>query len=107
LHLTAILAFPGLADDLARNVVDQPVVDRGQMLHRLDVGFFVKLAQGACVGVFAVVEAALRHLPDVGQIDMLGTIDAPADEDPAVAIDHGGADTVAVGQVFEAGHGFG
>ena len=107
LHLPAILALPSLPDDFARDVIDQPVVDRGEMPDRLDVGFLIELAQGARVGVFAAVEAALRHLPDMRQVDVLGAVDAPADEHAAVAVEHGRADAGAVGQVFEAGHGSG
>src|SRR5438132_13766892 len=43
LCLSAIFALPGLADDLARDVVGEPVRDLGQLFHRADIGLLVKL----------------------------------------------------------------
>src|SRR5499426_2751246 len=104
LRLAAIFAVPGLADDLPRDVVGEPLVDRRQMLDRADVGLLAQFAQRAAVRVLARVDPALRHLPGMRHVDVLGAVDASADEDEAVAVDHGEADAGAIGQVFEAGH---
>jgi hypothetical protein len=37
-------------------------------------------------------------------VDMLGPVDAAADEDAAITIEHRGADAGAVGKGFGAGH---
>ena len=44
LFLPSVLAFPGLADDLARNVVVEPIRDLAELLDRPDIGFFIELA---------------------------------------------------------------
>ena len=102
LRLTAVFAFPGLADDLARNVVAEPIRDLGNAFHRADVGFFAQLAQSGRPWLFAGIDAALRHLPSVREIDVLGPADAAADEGAAVAIEHHQADAGAEGKIFEA-----
>ena len=66
------LPFQACADDLARNVVGEPFRDLAELLDRADVGFLVELAQRRRVGIFALVDAALRHLPDVRRVDVLG-----------------------------------
>src|SRR5262245_58307397 len=53
LRLAAVLAIPGLADDLARDVLGQPPVDRSQVLDRADIGLLVELAQAASIRVLA------------------------------------------------------
>ena len=83
LRLPAILALPGLAEDVARDVVGQPVRDLAKLLDRADVGLLVELAQRRLVGVLALVDAALRHLPGVSFVDVFGPVGAPADEDAA------------------------
>src|SRR5580704_4296667 len=102
LGLAAVFAFPRLADDLARDVVLQPVGDFAQPLHGTDIGFLVQLPQRRRPRLFALVDAALRHLPCVGRVDMLRPLDAAADEGTAGAIEHQHADTRAIGEVFEA-----
>ena len=52
----------------------------------------------------APVDAALRHLPDVDVVGVLGAADAAADEGEAGAIEHGHADAAAVGKGFERRH---
>ena len=81
LLLPAILAAPGLTDDLAGNVVDEPLLDLAELLDRSDVGFFMQLAQRRRPRVLAGIDAPLRHLPDVDVIDVLGAVDATPDED--------------------------
>src|SRR6516225_9093260 len=44
LTLPAVLAAPGLADDLARNVVAELFLDFAELFHRADVGFLIELA---------------------------------------------------------------
>src|SRR5262245_22371456 len=41
LLLPAVASLPRLADDLARDVVAQPLVDGGEALDRADIGFLV------------------------------------------------------------------
>src|SRR5919197_2151810 len=66
LPLPAIAALPGTAGHGAWNIVDQPVRDLAELLHRADAGLLVKLALGRFPGIFAGIDPALRHLPDVG-----------------------------------------
>src|ERR1043166_4557933 len=105
LRLAAIFSLPRPAEELARDVVTEPVVDRRQMLDRADVGLLVQLAQPARVWVFAGIEPALRHLPGMGHVDVLWAVAAPPDEDEPAAVEHRQADARTIGQVFEAGHG--
>src|SRR5580692_8448737 len=102
LGLAAVFALPRLADDLARDVVLQPVGDFAQPLDGTDIGFLVQLAQRRRPWLFALVDAALRHLPGMGRVDMLRPFDAAADEAKAGAIEHQHADTWAIGEIFEA-----
>jgi len=44
LTLPAVLAAPGLADDLARNVVAELFLDFAELFDRADVGFLIELA---------------------------------------------------------------
>ena len=78
--------------------------DLAELLDRADAGFLVELAQRRLVGILAVVDAALRHLPDVGGVGVLGPVGAAADEDEAVAVEHHHAGAGPVGQGFEGGH---
>src|SRR3984957_10723261 len=104
LGFAAVFALPRLADNLARDIVLQPVGDFAQPLDGTDIGFLVQLPQRRRPGLFALIDAALRHLPGVRRIDMLRPLDAPADEGKPGAIEHQHADTRAIGEVFEA-HG--
>src|SRR3569833_454795 len=45
LLLALVLAAPGLADDLARNVVGEPARHLAKLLDRLDIGLLEELAQ--------------------------------------------------------------
>ena len=64
----------------------------------------LQLAQSRRPGVLAAVDAALRHLPDVDVVGVLGAVDAAADEGEAGAIEHGHADAAAIGEGFERRH---
>src|SRR5687767_7403431 len=65
LLLPAIFSSPSEADDLAPNVIGEPLGDLAELLHGADTGFLIKLAQRGLVGILALVDAALRHLPDM------------------------------------------
>src|SRR5262245_26585136 len=96
LLLSAVLPLPGLTDDVGRNVVREPFLDLANLLDRLDAGFLVKLAQSGWPGIFAIVDAALGHLPHVVAIDVLRPFGAAADEGLAGAIDHHQTDAWAI-----------
>src|SRR5262245_53432751 len=84
LALAAIAAFPGAPGDRAGNIVDQPVVDFAELLDRADAGLLIELARGGFPDVFAGVHAALRHLPDMGVVDMLDAAGPSSDKDQPV-----------------------
>src|SRR6478609_8022605 len=104
LSLPAVAALPGASCHGAWNVVDQPIRDFAEFLHRADAGFLVKLALGGLPGVLAGIDAALRHLPDMGFIDMLDAAGAAANEDQPGRIDQHHADAGPVWQVLVARH---
>src|SRR4029078_7155444 len=105
LRLAAVLALPSLAADLFGYVVDQPSPDLAELFDRLDAGFLVELAQRRRIGLFAVVDAALRQLPDMGPIDVLRAIGSSADENQALTIDNAQAGAGAIRQGFVFWHG--
>src|SRR4029079_1176784 len=70
LPLPAIAALPGAPRNGARNIVDQPIGDFAELLDRSHAGFLVQLALRGGPGILAGIDAALRHLPDMGFIDM-------------------------------------
>src|SRR5262245_7090819 len=104
LRLSAILALPGLADDVARNVVGEPLLDRAEPLDRADVGLLVKLAQRRRPRILAAIDPALRHLPHMRFVDVLRPFKAATDEDAAVAIEDGHSHARTIGKRFESGH---
>src|SRR2546423_11774478 len=104
LTLPAVFAAPSLAEDLARDIVAELFRDLVELFDRANVGLLVELAQRRGPGVLAAIDAALRQLPGMKLVDMLGPVDAAADEDAAVAIEHPGADAGAVGKGFREGH---
>src|SRR5579883_3053501 len=81
LPLAAIASLPGPSRHRARNVVGQPVPDFAELLDRPDAGLLIELALGGFPGVLAGIDAALRHLPDVGFVDMLDAAGAATNED--------------------------
>src|ERR1700733_3893609 len=87
LALAAIAALPGAPRHRARDVIGQPVRHLAELLDRADAGFLVELALGGFPGVLAGIDAALRHLPDMGIIDMLDAAGAAADEDTPGAVE--------------------
>ena len=76
------------ADDLARDVVGEPLVDLAELLDRADVGLLVELAQRRRPRVLALVDAALRHLPGVRVVDVFGPVEAAPDEHQTLAVEH-------------------
>src|SRR6185312_1944864 len=104
LALAAIAAFPGASRHSARNVVDQPVTDFGELFDRADVGFFIELALGRMPNILAGIDAALRHLPDMRLIDMLDAAGAAPDEDQPVLVDQHDADAGSIGQILVTRH---
>ena len=104
LTLPAVFAAPSLAEDLARDVVAEFFRDLVELFDRTDVGLLVKFAQRGGPGVLAAIDAALRQLPNMTLVDMLGPIDAAANEDTADAIEHRGADAGTVGKGFRPSH---
>src|SRR5262245_50662756 len=84
LRLAAKPAFPRLPDNVARNVVAQPFRDFAELLDRADAGLLMELPQRRLVGVLALVDAALRHLPGMSGVHVLGPAAPLADEHPPV-----------------------
>src|SRR5882724_6135557 len=97
LSLSAIFAFPRLAHDLARDVVGDPVRDLGQLFHRADIGLLVELTPRRRPWLLPRVDAALRHLPGIGVVDVLGAAAALADKDTAAAVEHHDTDARPIG----------
>src|SRR5262245_10470571 len=100
LPLAAIASLPGAPRDCARDVVGQPAGNLAELLDRAHAGFLIELALGGFPGVLAGIDAALRHLPDMGLVDMLNASGAPADEDQPLLVEQHDADTGSVGQII-------
>ncbi len=105
LRLAAIFALPGVLGDILRQVVVEPAGNFVELADRRDVGLFLQFAQRGGPRVLALVDAALRHLPHMREVDVLGPLGAPADEHEAGAIEHHDADAGAIGEGFVLGHG--
>src|SRR5580704_4192982 len=93
LRLAAILAVPGFPDEIARNVVLEPFADFAEPFHGANTGFLAQFAQRCRPWLFAGIDAALGHLPRMGQIDVFGAVDAAANKGVAGAVEHHQADT--------------
>src|SRR6266849_1388679 len=104
LPLAAIAALPGAAGNGAWNVIDQPVRDLAELLDRTDTGFLVEFPLRGFPGVLAGIDAALRHLPNVGFVDVFDAAGAATDEDEPCRVDQHHADACSIGQVFVARH---
>ena len=104
LRLAAIAPAPCLGGDIRRQVVGEPAARFRKQLDRPDAGLLGKLAQRGLERILAGVEAALRHLPDVREVDVLGPVEPAADEDAAITVEHHGADAGAIRKIFIAGH---
>src|SRR5262249_61388595 len=100
IHVLCRAARPAtscLAYDVTRNVVGELVVDLAKTLDRSDAGLLLKFPQRRQPRVLIGINASLRHLPDVGLIDVLRPFGTPTNEDQAGAIKHCDADTGTVG----------
>src|SRR5262249_60211598 len=71
---------------------------------RADVGLLAELAKRSREGILSRIESALGHLPRVDLVDLLGASGAPADKNPAFAIEHHGAHARPIGQMLVAAH---
>src|SRR3954452_4349743 len=102
LRLSAVLTLPGLLRDLLRQIVVEPIGNLSELLHRGDVRLLGEFAQRRRPRVLTLIDAALRHLPHVAEVDVLRSIGAPPDEHEALAVEHHGADAGAIrkGGVF-------
>src|SRR5580692_1335813 len=104
LPLPPIPALPGAPGNGARNVIDQPVGDLAELLDRADAGFLIKFAPGRRPGILAWIDTALRHLPDMGFVDMFDATGAATDKGQPGCVDQHNADAGSIGQVFVARH---
>src|ERR1700730_3413045 len=94
-----------MGDDVARDVVGEPLAEFGETFDRANPCFLIKFTQCRRPGVVAAVDAALRHLPDMRFIDVLGPLRATAYEDEPGAIEHHDSDARAIGQILDGDHG--
>src|SRR5437763_262842 len=79
---SAIPTLPGASGNGAGNVVAQPLRHLAELLDRADAGFLIEFALRRRPGILAGIDAALRHLPDMGFVDMFDTAaGAAADKD--------------------------
>src|ERR1700694_4020763 len=92
LRLAAVAAAPCMGHELVRKIVAEPVAQLPEQLDRADVGLLAELAERRAEPILAPIEAALRHLPGMDLVDLLGAAGAPADECAAPAIEHHGGD---------------
>src|SRR5262249_44887526 len=104
LLLAAVFAAPRIAGDAGRNIVGEPFVDLAELLDRADARFLVKLAQSRLVGIFVLVDAALRHLPRMLAVDVLGSADAAADEHMPGMVHHEYSSAGTIGEGVVGGH---
>jgi len=102
--LTAVFTLPGPAYYVSRNVIGEPFRYLAELLDRANIGLLVELPQRSRPWILAGIDAALRHLPYMGVVNVLRPVDAPANEDEALAIEHGHAGAGAIGQRFEGRH---
>src|SRR5450759_3785640 len=104
LPLAAIAALPSASGDGARDIVDQPVRDLAELLHRADAGFLIEFALRGLPGILAGIDPALRHLPDVSLVDVFDAAGAATDKDEPCGVDQHHANACSIGQVFVARH---
>ena len=97
LFLAAIFALERDPDEMRGKIVGEPPRRLADDPRLAGAGLLFQLAQRGFTGRFALVDAALRHLPGEGAagIDLL---DAVADPDKTIAIDEHDTDARPVGQ---------
>jgi hypothetical protein len=83
-----------------RHVIGEPARAFRQDLRLVGAGFFFELAQRRLARTFALVDAALRHLPVVA-----GGVDAPADEHQVAAVEQHDAHSGAIALGADRGDG--
>ncbi len=86
LRLPAIASAETAARAL-RQVVGEPLRRLGDERGRAHVGFLIEFAAGGGGRIFALVDAALRHLPFVAEERRAALVAAPADEHFARDVD--------------------
>ena len=99
LALAAVLPLPQLAHQFVGQVVEQFLGGLGEQgdVPFLDPGFFPQFTQRRFAQVFAIVDPALGHLPEIAALGRLAAgVDPLADEDLAGRIDkhHAHAGTI-------------
>src|SRR5712692_9348010 len=105
LLLAAVAAAPRVGNELVRQIVGEPFAQLRDELDRADVGLLAELAERRAERSLARIEPALRHLPGMDRVDLLGAAGAPPDEHAALAIEHHGSDARPIGQVLVGAHG--
>src|SRR5688572_776585 len=93
LALAAEPALPDLRHQLGRQIVLQPILALADIAGPVGADLLAHLAPGRLQRFFVFVDAALRHLPGG-----TGIVDALGDEDLALLIEQGDADTGPVRQ---------
>src|SRR3546814_4161141 len=71
LRLAAILPFQADPDEMGRQVIIDPAAGFPQEGNRSHAGLFIEFAIGGCQCVLALVDPALRHLPEQGRAVIL------------------------------------
>src|SRR5664279_3167146 len=99
LLLAPVAPAPRLANQVGRQIVGEPAGRLPEQAHVTDRGLLVKFTQRRLIRVFALIEAALRHLPPVALasalVFLVGTV---TDPDEAGRIEQRNADARAIGQ---------
>src|SRR5258708_27615687 len=73
-------------------------------MDRADAGFLIEFALWGRPSIFAGIDAALRHLPNVRLVDVFDASGAATDEDKPGCVDQHHADACSIGQVFVTRH---
>src|SRR4029079_17421670 len=101
---SAVCAAPGLFYDAARKIISQPIGNLTELLHGTNIGFLVQFAKRGLVWVLIFVNPALRHLPDVGRIDVFRTFGPSSNKNEPRIVEHHHAGAGAIGQWFVGRH---
>ena len=94
LPLATKAAAPGLTRKRARQVVVVPASAFAKNIHGIDTGLFGELAEGRVAGLFALVYAALGHLPGRPPHAL-----APARKCPSLGVEQHDTDAGPIGAV--------
>src|SRR5665811_1605251 len=98
LFLPAIAPFPGDADEVPRQVIEEPVRGLREEARAANTGLLPELPLGRVLRRLALVHAPLRHLPPLS-LPLRGALalGAPADKHQAFRVEQHHADTGPVG----------